>query len=113
MSATQILIDVCVLCSTGCFCFALGISLGERLERRSAHEAWGAPGKQPVGLVDYIGTRNDAQRAVLESIRAEFEYPRPRSCAGRSRVSVDREGIAHWDTLESLLGGRFPGAREP
>ena len=107
MSATQILIDVCVLCSTGCFCFALGISLGERLERRSAHEAWGAPGTRPISEL-----YNESQQTILDAIRAEFEYPRPLgvSRGSRSRVSVDREGDVTRMTLSDF--GRFAGEAE-
>jgi len=108
MSATQILIDVCVLCSTGCFCFALGISLGERLERRSAHEAWGAPGTRPIGELS-----DESQARILEMIRYDFpEHPRPlgASRGSRSRVSVDREGDVTRMTLSDF--GRFAGEAE-
>lgn len=86
----------------GCVGFIAGIVYGVNWERRSAHEAWGAPGT--------LEPRSLSQSAVLESIRAEFEYPRPRSCAGRSRVSVDREGIASYSTLSDF--GRFAGEAE-
>jgi len=101
------LVVICLLCAAGFVGVAVGISLGASRERRSAHEAWGAPRKP----------RNDSQYIVVEGIRDELrgfysEFPRPIGVvrAGRSRVSVDREGAVTRMQLSDF--GRFAGEAE-
>ena len=82
--------------------------------RRSAHEAWGAPGTRPIGELS-----DESQAKILAAIYEEF--PRPLGAptiqpdltvarGSRSRVSVDREGIASFSTLSDF--GRFAGEAE-
>jgi hypothetical protein len=84
--------------------FALGYCLGVLWERRSAHEAWGAP--RPIGELS-----DESQAKILAAIYDD--YPRPPGAArrgSRSRVSVDREGPVERMQLSDF--GRFAGEAE-
>ena len=88
--------------------YLFGTIHGISWERRSAHEAWGAPGTRPIGELS-----DESQARILEMIRYDFpEHPRPlgASRGSRSRVSVDREGDVTRMTLSDF--GRFAGEAE-
>jgi len=98
-----------------CGLIVLAIVIGEHKPRRSAHEAWGAPGTRR----SVSDLSDESQRRILEAIRADVDaltvddlWPRPlgASRGSRSRVSVDREGDVTRMTLSDF--GRFAGEAE-
>jgi len=92
-----------------CGLIVLAIVIGEHKPRRSAHEAWGAPGT--VRSIRRTSDLSDESQAKI--LAAIYEgYPRPMGASrgSRSRVSVDREGIASFSQLSDF--GRFAGEAE-
>ena len=88
-----------------CGLIVLAIVIGEHKPRRSAHEAWGAPGTRPISELS-----DESQAKILAAIYEEFPRPLGASRGSRSRVSVDREGDVTRMTLSDF--GRFAGEAE-